>query len=81
VLLSLSPSRDAATVALRLKSRQNEKQTEAIFSFPLPPTIIFMPPLRAADPRTVALLKALQSREAREFILNKYKGAVVPAAE
>jgi D-methionine transport system permease protein len=36
-------------------------------------------PAKAGDPRVLALLKALQSPEARKFIEMKYKGAVLPA--
>ena len=36
-------------------------------------------PTNAKDPRILALLKALQSPEAKEFISRKYKGAVIPA--
>jgi D-methionine transport system permease protein len=36
-------------------------------------------PAKANDPRVIALLRALQSTESRQFILTKYKGAVLPA--
>ncbi|MCU1320563.1 MAG: Lipoprotein YaeC family [Acidobacteriaceae bacterium] len=36
-------------------------------------------PAKANDARVIALLRALQSPEAKEFILAKYKGAVLPA--
>ena len=36
-------------------------------------------PAKANDPRIIALIEALQSPTARQFIQQKYKGAVLPA--
>ncbi len=38
-------------------------------------------PAKEKDVKILMLLKALQSEEAREFILKKYKGAVLPATD
>ena len=38
-------------------------------------------PSKANDPRIAAVLKALQSHETKQFIEQKYKGAVLPAFE